>query len=385
MAGVPIRLVRKDGNTLELNCTDYEVKLTRSVVVIPVPLTAERVGADLNMVQAEIVLECLIVDDDCSSITAGKSYSKASIDFGIRANKEGDSVDVVSWLDGDDGGSTTISELDDAVFTITSTDETDFTVTLKNGSASSSGTNVEVNISNVDGAVEMAAAIKTAMEGLSAFTDKITPSLSATDNASVGGNGKLVLTQVTSGSDGATATPSFVAGSASYNPKIRVFDEVSDTGCLSAGDKVQNIMSTVGNNSLLGAMGKVGQFKGVFDEGIGGEFVLGEASKKSDYIIGLRLPYNSLYEASLSNAGDPVAGYNVRNLLLVTGGHMPTNLKNVESNTLPASGADNPFDFSDKHTGISGTITTASIKYDAGSTIYRATLSFQPLDLIGAI
>ena len=101
--------------------------------------------------------------------------------------------------------------------------------------------------------------------------------------------------------------------------------------------------------------------------------------KKSDYIIGLQLRYNSLAQSSLANVGDPVAGYNVRNFLLVTGGAMATNLKDASGNEKDAS---TPFIFTDKHTGISGTVKTASIKYDAGETIYRATLTFQPLDFV---
>ena len=61
---------------------------------------------------------------------------------------------------------------------------------------------------------------------------------------------------------------------------------------------------------------------------------------------------------------------------------MATKLKDASSNIKDASV---DFIFTDKHTGISGTVKTASIKYDAGETIYRATLPFQPLDfLLGA-
>ena len=383
MAGVPIRLVRRDGQLLNLDCTDYQVSLTRSVVVAPVPITAERFGADLNMVQAEIILECLLTDDDCTSTDYGKSYAGATIDFSYRRDKEDDDNTALSpWLTGDNG-TVTAANLDDAVFTFISTDETDFTLTLKNGSATTSGNAMQVDISSATTAVTMTSAIKTVLDANSTFLSKftITAGVGANENITTTSNTKLVFTQRNGGSSGTTGTPTFDAPNVDYDPHISVFSDVEDTGCRSAGDKAQNIMATVGNNSILGVMGKVGDFGGG-GLNFGNERLVYGDSADSDYIVGLQLPYNSLAQASLSNVGDPVAGYNVRNFLLVTGGHMAANLKDASGNDKDAS---IDFVFNDKKTGISGTIKAANIKYDAGSTIYRATLTFQPLDVIGAL
>ena len=378
MAGVPIRLVRRDGQLLNLDCTDYQVNLTRSVVVAPVPITAERFGADLNMVQAEIILECILTDDDCTSVDYGKSYAGATIDFSYRRDKEDDNNTAHSpWLSGDNG-SVTAANLDDAVFSFTSTDETDFTLTLKNGSATTSGNAMQVDISSSTTAVTMASAIKTVLDANSTFLSKFTITTGTGTNENITGNTKLVFTQRGGGSSGTTGTPTFDAPNADYEPHISVFSDVEDTGCRSAGDKMQNILATVGNNSLLGAMGKMFEFGGWEGLQAPDSFLFGDDSK-SDYIIGLQLPYNSLAQTSLANTGNPVAGYNVRNFLLVTGGDMAANLKDASSNTKDASAK---FVFNDKHTGISGTLKAASVKYDAGSTVYRATLTFQPLDMV---
>ena len=377
MAGVPIRLLRKDGQIINLNCTDYQVNITRSLITVPVPITAERFGADLNMVQAEIIMECILVDDDCTTVDFGLSYSGATIDFSYRRPKEDDDNTAhTAWIE----NGITAADLDDAVFTFISTDETKFTVTLKNGSATTSDNDMQVNISSVTTAAGMVTAIKAVLDAHSVFLSKFTVTAGAGANANLSGNTKLDFAQKGGGSSGATDTPTFVAENVDYDPHIIVFSNEEDTGCRSAGDKIQNILATVANNSVLGGMGKIGQF-GSFG-GVGGsmgdKFMFGQ-SKKSDYIIGLQLPYNSLAQSSLANVGDPVAGYNVRNFLLVTGGAMATNLKDASGNEKDAS---TPFIFTDKHTGISGTVKTASIKYDAGETIYRATLTFQPLDLV---
>ena len=377
MAGVPIRLIRKDGQVINLDCTDYQVNITRSVITVPVPITAERFGADLNMVQAEIIMECILIDDDCTTVDFGLSYAGATIDFSYRAPKEDDDNTAhTAWIE---NSGMTMADLDDSVFNFTSTDETKFTVTLKNGSASTSGTDMEVDISSVTTAAEMVTAIKAVLDADAGFLSKFTGTAGGGANGNLSGNTKLDFYQKGGGSSGTSGTPTFVSEDITHDPHISVFSDVEDTGCRSAGDKIQNILATVANNSILGGMGKIGEFGGI----TGGlqlkDQLMFGLSKKSDYIIGIQLPYNSLAQANLANVGDPVAGYNVRNFLLVTGGHMATNLKDASSNIKDASV---DFIFTDKHTGISGTVKTASIKYDAGETIYRATLTFQPLDFV---
>lgn len=379
MAGVPIRLVRKDGKLIELNCTDYQVNLTRSLLITPVPVTAERFAADLNMVQAEIIIECILVDDECTDTDFGVSYAGATIDFSYRrVQEDDDNTAHTAWLE---NSGITAADLDGAVFNFTSTDETNFTVTLKNGGASTSNNDLEVDISSVTTAAGMVTAIKAVMDAHSTFLSKFTITAAAGANENLSGNTKLTFTQKGGGSSGTNGTPTFDAEGLDYHPHISVFSDVPDTGCLSAGDKVQNIMATVSNNSVLGAMGQLLKINGLTGDGlqVGENAFMFSESKSSDYVIGLQLPYNSLADASLSNVGDPVAGYNVRNMLIVTGGNMATHLKDASNNDREASV---DFVFTDKSTGISGTLKAASIKYDAGDTVYRATLTFQPLDFV---
>jgi len=385
MAGVPIRLIRKDGGVINLDCTDYMVNITRSIITVPVPITAERFGADLNMVQAEIRMECVVVDDDCTTIDYGVSYAASTIDFSYRDLKTDDDDTAHSpWLSGD-GGAATSTQLNNAYFLLTSTDGAEFKITLKNASVVGdgiTGNDIVVDIRSADTAVTMVTAITTALANHTDFLAKfsVVAGVGVNEQVSTTQNTKIVFTQKVGGADGATDTPTLNGGDHAHEVHISPFNYVEDTGCRSAGDKIQNMLATVSNNSVLGAMGKIGQFSGLTD----GLPLKGEASmhttNKSDYIVGLQLPYNSLAQASLSNVGNPVTGYNVRNFLIVTGGNMAANLKDASANRLDATTQD--FNFLDKYTGISGTIKVCEVKYDAGDTIFRATITFQPLDFV---
>ena len=64
---IPIRLIRKDLQVINLDCTDYMMTVTRGIYVQPIPLTGERVGGDLNMVTSALRFDCIVRDDeDCT-------------------------------------------------------------------------------------------------------------------------------------------------------------------------------------------------------------------------------------------------------------------------------------------------------------------------------
>jgi len=388
MAGVPIRLVRRDGQLIHLNCENYYFEVDRTVLAVPVPITAERFGADFNMVAARIQMECILVDDECTSADFGVSYAISTIDFSVQQAKlDGTTSGTAQspWMV-DDGGSTTANFLDEAYISLIATpasagvEGTEFKIILEsaNNNTSISGNDITVGISGDDSAAELVTRIKSALDNFSAFLAKFEVAVQAGDNASLTGNTAMVFTQKVGGSLGATAGPNLedtgplVVG----QPKISDFSHVSDTGCRSAGDKAQNILATVANNSVLGVMGSLGS--GLHDESID----IFHKGQYSDYIIGLQLPYNSLAQSSLSEEGDPVAGYNVRNFIVVTGAAKHATDKGAESNLEEAS---TDFNFGNKYTGISGTVDSCKLTYEAGETVYRATIIFKPLDFLTGV
>ena len=388
MAGVPIRLVRRDGQLIHLNCENYYFEVDRTVLAVPIPITAERFGADFNMVRARIQLECILVDDECTSVDFGVSYATSTIDFSVQQAKlDGTTSGTAQsgWMS-DDGGATTANFLDEAYISLIATpasagvEGTEFKIILEsvNNNTSIVGNDITVGISGDDSAAELVTRIKSALDNFPAFLAKFEVAVQAGDNANLTGNTAMVFTQKVGGSLGATAGPnledtsSLVVG----QPKISDFTHVSDTGCRSAGDKAQNILATVANNSVLGVMGSLGS--GFHDQSI--DYFYGE--QYSDYIVGLQLPYNSLAQGSLSEEGDPVAGYNVRNFIVITGAAKSAGEKGAASNVEEAS---TEFQFNNKYTGISGTVDSCKLSYEAGETVYRATIIFKPLDFLTGV
>tara|TARA_R100000008_G_C3587449_1_gene173638 strand:+ start:2290 stop:3462 length:1173 start_codon:yes stop_codon:yes gene_type:complete len=388
---LPIRLIRKDREVINLDCTDYMMNVTRAIYVQPIPFTGERIGGDLNMNTAAIRFECIIKDDeDCGKqVTSTNKKASAIIDFSAGAQAglqtgitfgvymSGDSVD------GEDG-STSPSDLNGASFTITSTDATEFIVELNSTSTStsapSSGNTIPVGIQNADDAETIVSRIYDTLNGYSVFTDKITVAkiIGVNPFTDSGVLGALEFTQVTAGPNGHTGTPIFTpaANSTVSQPSISSFSGGRDGSCFSAGDKVQNLLGNVVSNTVLGAMG--GMYN-LADLGI----AEGDLTTKhgQDYIIGVQIPYNSLVNSDTQTAVNGVPeGYAARNFIFGTG--FGNKDKDAASNVELAS---TDFEISDRRTGIRGTVVQCEINYDAGDTIYRATITFQPLDVMAGI
>ena len=124
-APIGIRLARRDGQQVLLDCTDYMITIQRNIKVIPVPFTAERVGGDINMVNTIIRMNCVIRDDDCAEINTEETSAFADIDFsstitGFQTLSDSDQtvqLSVSRFMQGD-GGVETVSTLDGAVITV---------------------------------------------------------------------------------------------------------------------------------------------------------------------------------------------------------------------------------------------------------------------------
>jgi len=168
-------------------------------------------------------------------------------------------------------------------------------------------------------------------------------------------------------------------------PLITTFSGGSAQSCYSAGDKVQNLLGSVANNTIFGGMGSMLSMGGGHGIPIGGKKGIdvldatSDPSYVSDYIVGLQLPYNSFTGVTAGDiAVSTPQSYNARNLLYVTGFNAKS--KDAAGNTLPAG--DTLFDPRSKFTGIRGTVSGLEFDYKAGETIYSASITFQPLDMI---
>ena len=148
------------------------------------------------------------------------------------------------------------------------------------------------------------------------------------------------------------------------------------SSCFSAGDKIQNLIGTVINNHTLGGVG--GLDFGRWEKQINWD---ASDNTKTDYIVGLQLPYNSFSGAVVgTTAVDTPQSYVGKNFIYATG--YSNKRKDADSNTLESSST---FDPTSKYTGIRGTVTSLEFKYNAGDTTYDVTITFQPLDLIAGL
>ena len=147
--------------------------------------------------------------------------------------------------------------------------------------------------------------------------------------------------------------------------------------CFSAGDKVQNLLGNVVSNTVLGAMGGMYNLPGLIPDGE----LLFPTRHGQDYIIGVQIPYNSLVNSSTpAEVSGVPEGYAARNFIFGTGfGNKDKDaVNNVESASVE-------YLISDRTTGIRGTVIQCEVNYQAGATVYMATVTFQPLDVIAGI
>lgn len=412
---IPIRLHRRDKKIINLDCTDYVIQVTRGIHVMPIWFTGERLGGDVNSVTSTIRMNCVLRDDeDCggaAASTAVDTAAEAYMDFTRTSSYSyvaGTGVSDSIWLTGDgiedeDEGAVSPSDLDGCRIRITSSDGTRFELLLKNeaqNNLNTPGTTVrvedetiyqrQVGIQNANTSEEFVDAIYDAIyDGEDSnweyatdkhFIEKITMvkdiGTIAIEEEPV--KGALVLTQVVEGTTGETNTPTWLQAIDSVTtvsgPTLTVFSGGSGGDCFSAGDKVQNLLGVTVNNSVLGALG------GLYNTKVEGEAIFGG---KTDYIVGLQIPYNSTValdlQSSIEVQGVP-AGYEARNFIYGTG--FGNKNKDAASNT---KGASTTFDVGDRMTGIRGTIIQCEFNYTAGSTIYEAAITFQPLDVMVGI
>ena len=405
--GLPIRLVQRNGDLINLQCTDYSFSVQRGVTAIPVPALGERIGADMNLVTVDMNFNCVLTDDDCSGTAKAPRAAGATIDFSTVAVFEatGDEDATDAFMD-DDGGSVTCAQLNGKTFSIKTTHQvTDSLapITVKFDTsiapaASNAGTTIlTVGLNGVaDTGAALATALHTAFTahvgtfvpavtaaGGNTFSSAFTVNAATTGKNTGFGNCSITFTQKEAGLNGNSGTPSFWTDEDNDSLDIPAHQTMSGGSsthsCKSAGDKMQDLIANVANTNVGGALGSAFNVlggktdKGGFDV----DLQMDLRGAGDDYIVGIQIPYNSLLHADVGTDLLPT-GYGTRNFLLVTGITSPDS-QNAAGNVNPAS---TTFDSRDMLTGIRGTVTSCNFKYDAGNTVYSAEIAFQPIDLI---
>jgi len=403
--GLPIRLVQRNGDLINLHCMDYSFSVQRAVAAIPVPALGERIGADMNLVSIDMNFNCVLTDDDCAGTGKSPQSASATIDFSALAIFEAtDDEDASDAFMDDDGGDATITTLHNKTFSIKTTHQVEYalhpiTVKFDNTTAAhtASGTTLTVGINAAANEGEVIAArVHTAFTahagnfspavtaaGGTTFSSAFTVAAVAVGKNTTLGDCLVSITQTEAGLLGNSGTPAFWTDSDNDSvdmPAHQVMGGGSSThSCKSAGDKMQDLIANTANTNVGGVLGSAFNIMGGKTDkgGFSTNFQLDLRGAGDDYIVGVQIPYNSLLHADVGVDLLP-SGYGTRNFLLVTGITSPDS-QNAAGNVNPAS---TKFDSRDMLTGIRGTVTSCNFKYNAAETTYAAEIAFQPIDLI---
>jgi len=401
MSGVPVRLVRKNGELIELLATDITLDVQRKTGGIALPFSGStRVGFDFNMNNAVIILNGVITDDDVVHTTTQNTASKAHIDFSATQSSVTRLDDPAPWSavidrlittqDASSSDAVNIAAADHAIQLIQA-DGSLSTIYLAI-SASTYGLSagrLYISVNDSSGSNRAPADIAGYLNSLinGSLSSYFTSTLNTSDITG-SANTKVVISSVVKSSAANTASPAFTSAvwpSHAAKPYHRKFRGGVDVTTKSAGDKVMDLFGTL-NNSNNGGAGQVASSflaGSLASAASGGTPMVGLAVGAAtyayldtiygDYIIGIQIPYNSMVKATGSNKYDPV------NFFMPTGP-----LHNADSKgSSKAEPAGTKFEWiNNDYTGIQGTVQKATFVQLGGEPIYQFTIIFAPIDII---
>jgi len=392
---IPVRLVRKDGETIPLNVTTLTLDVDRSINPHTIPFAGgERFAFDLNMSKAVILLEGVITDDDLVSLELGRGAS-ASIDFSRRREQGGlnrllnDSVTLIGNGAGNDltslAESMTADSFDDKdtpQLTLKAADNTSHVIHFIKSSTAQGynlGSSGKYHIaihdnSDMNTAIEIATNLTNLINSSAnsnALSSRFTASLE-TSTHSGEANTVVKITQDTVGKVGNNNTPSFKAGT-QHTPIHTRFKGGRESGnefaSMSAGDKVMSLYATLNNSNDGGSI--VPLINATQRIGTGNKL----NTKYGDYIKGIQIPFNS----TIGNTGGDK--YVAKNFFMPTGPFHDQDSKHPEQAENASSEVSNPQDNNDK-AFIKGTVTKATFVQIGGEPIYQFNIQFVPVDHI---
>ena len=372
-SGTPIRLVREDGELIELNATKIVMSTDRRFGPKSVPFSgSNRVSLDLNLNKAVILIQGFFSDDE---IAVGGKKAVATIDFNVTSSFVSGTRIRKHFTTATNIGKVFASS-QNTKLTLKDTNGTDrvlnFVATTSGSNSYNSGTQT-VTIRTDATPAQIATQVKSGLD--TSYSSYFTTSIVDGDATSEGGNrtnSKLVITQVSDGVGGNSSSPFFTLDNKLIGmdiPKTTDFAGGKTASRKSAGDKAQDMYSIMNNSSrkTLRAAGR--RLGSIFDSNKHGNpsnSLLG--STGSDYIVGILIPFNSIL-----TDGD----YTPRNFFMPTGF-----FDKDEKTSTNAKAAGTEFNEADNFTGISGGMKSMEIMYDAGEAIYTFDMQFLPSDVM---
>jgi len=366
-SGTPIRLVREDGELIELNATKIVMSTDRRFGPKSVPFSgSNRVSLDLNLNKAVILIQGFFSDDE---IAVGGKKAVATIDFNvsrdliIRSNVKNHFTRVSNLANVFASNQNTKLILKDS-------NGTDRVLNMVLGSSNSYNSSTKIVTIKSDATpAQIATIVKSGLD--TSYSSNFTTSIVNGEGTESGGNptnSKLIITQTSDGVGGNSSTPFISLDSrivGVHLPKTTDFAGGKTASRKSAGDKAQDMYSIMNNSSRKSFRAAGRTLGNIVKRGQPYESL---SSSGSDYIVGILIPFNSIL-----TDGD----YTPRNFFMPTGF-----FDKGEKTSKNAKAAGGEFSEIDNLTGISGGMKSMEIMYDAGEAIYTFDMQFLPSDVM---
>jgi len=405
-----IQLLRRDSSVMELEAETISFGLNRMVTKYPVPIFATRMGMDLNQTEIDIVIEGVFTDDDFATSGVGAS-------FHLDISRSGGISPASTWFNQYSSWALARADLDGVEITFSSASQVnanlgeDITIRLKNGSAASAtvATNsvFEINVSGAASSDAVADLILSAINGASAKVNTVTTdlndiftvtqssgqqtTLSASQQSSTFDGEMITLTNKTIGKSGNTIVRISKDNAGQEWDKQFIVTNVNGgqgSTIMTKEDKVQEVLN-MANMSAGGALISPQLLSSSFIDlpnsiaslDISRFLSIEESPAISKYIVGLRVPYESL---ASSTTGTRI----LRQFLIPAGAGTDYS---AESNTYdydPTLTIDNqtvrPNPFLEQGVAIPVVLLGFTPAYNAGEGHWQYTLTLAPVEqLIG--
>jgi len=411
-----IQLIRRDSTVIELEATDIQFSIQRTVLVHPIPLIATRAGLDLNQPQVGITINGIITDDEEAT---GSASAEMNLDLSLAFGNAGAS----SWyasLNTTWAGVKT--EMDGATIIFQTKGQIDadrgesIELQVKNGSVTNvvaTKSIIYADISSTTNTSGVSSAIKTALEAANikvdsatvAFTTEATVSTKTGQAASVsyfnqnGSTGAytdemLIISNKATGATGNSTTSVKKTTNSIQTAWNKQFFVSNMTGGVTGmkmtrGDKLQDLINAITNPSAGGALispqvltGSIIDLPDSIASFDSAQFLqIDQAKAVKKYIIGVRIPYESIVSSTTGNR-------ELRQFLIPAG---PGTDHSAESNTEPFDPVETinnkpvrPNPFLRQGVAIPAVVQTFDPSYEAGDSVWNYQITLAPVEqLVG--
>ncbi len=404
-----IQLIRRDSSVIELDAGTISFGFNRAVAVQAIPVIAVRAGIDLNSTSVSIRIDGILTDDEEAD---GGSGSSMTIDLSMGVSQTTPTITYrnfyTSWallLTGSYG----------AQFTFQSTDQVNaglgenITIRLTNGSVSNTVATksiINVRIDNTTNTKGISDAINTALSAASVKVNTATvtfasiftttrsagqqQALSSARQGSSVSDEKIEIKNISVGEAGNV----FVAkskdsngASTNWNQQFMVSNMSGgkSSSKMTRGDKLQDLMNIIMNSSAGGALinpqvlagGLVDLPDSISSIDTSKFLQIGESKVVQKYIVGVRIPYESL---ASSSTGSRI----LRQFVLPSG---PGTDFPAVSNTSAYDPTETvngevvrPNPFFKQGVAIPAVLTSFEPSYEAGDSVWTYSLALAPVE-----